>query len=299
MCIFVIPKKKNNYFLNKKRVYMSNCIEVNIQLLAENYINEPNENNFKVLYNRLRPSIYNYIYNMDRNNCSDVVNDICSSVFLKIYNNINSYKSFLGSFSTWAYRIAYNEFCNDYKDKYRKTKLEINTATTELTDDEVFNNLCLNSAVNKDEFVTYCDIDSREEEDFTRKVITLIIYEIYNTLDDYSKKILLDREVNQTSYKDLCIKYNTTMSVVKNKIHFGREKIVISFLEKTDFKSVDVLDELSRFIIIDRFKYGYSVSFIASKYNKDVSIINEHIKNSITFIKSNMLNILKKNYGVW
>lgn len=276
---------------------MSNCIGKEVQFFAENYINEPNEYNFKLLYNRLRPGVYNFIAHKVKDKCPDIVNDICSSTFLKIYNNINSYRRMYGQFTTWAYTIAHNEFCNYYNDKYRKARIELNTASTDLTEDDVFDNLCLSKAVAKEEYVTYCDIESKDDYDVKRKIITLIIYEIYNSLDEHSKSILLDREVNQTSYKDLCAKYNVSMSVIKNKIHLGREKIVLTFLQKTDFKSVDLLDELDRFIILDRFKNGYSVNFIASKYNKDVRDINEHIRGSITFIKTNMLTILKKNFG--
>lgn len=74
-----------------------------------------------------------------------LADDIAQEAFLKAYRSIHSFKA-TAKFSTWLYRIAYNEFI----DYCRKNRLDIDSNFPDLDGAAAFDSVATNSESNKD-----------------------------------------------------------------------------------------------------------------------------------------------------
>src|SRR5574343_1795436 len=79
-----------------------------------------NSEAFGIIVERYNEKLSKYIKR--RSHASDQdIEDILQNVFIKVYKNINDYDENL-NFSSWIYRITYNELIDWYrKDKTRST----------------------------------------------------------------------------------------------------------------------------------------------------------------------------------
>lgn len=78
-----------------------------IQEMANEFISTKSEKSFKTLMNRLEPGILKKISTFETDREKQL--EIANVVFAKAWNKIDQYSSERGAFSTWIYRIAYNE----------------------------------------------------------------------------------------------------------------------------------------------------------------------------------------------
>lgn len=78
-----------------------------IQMLADEFIEQRTENSFNILIKRLSPGIHKHIMEIvpSQQRRVEVIND----VFVKVWTKIDQYNKDVGQFSTWVYKIAYNE----------------------------------------------------------------------------------------------------------------------------------------------------------------------------------------------
>lgn len=78
-----------------------------------------NLNFFKPLYERYHEPVFRFVYK--RCNTIEAAQDICQQVFLKAMKNIGTYQHQGLPFSSWLYRIAFNE-CNNYFKQHQKER---------------------------------------------------------------------------------------------------------------------------------------------------------------------------------
>lgn len=78
---------------------------------------------FYFLMRRYEPKILRYIQRMTRL-ARDACEDLLQEIFIKLFRNLNGFDSRL-QFSSWAYRIAYNEIVSQYRKNKRHAELTV------------------------------------------------------------------------------------------------------------------------------------------------------------------------------
>ncbi len=89
---------------------------------------------FEPLYTAYYKPIYRFVTN--RIASMDDVKDIVSQTFLKAMSNISKYKSRGHSFSSWLYRIAFNEITDFYRNKSKRYFINIEDSGIEKLKEE-------------------------------------------------------------------------------------------------------------------------------------------------------------------
>ena len=80
--------------------------EKNIQTLAVIFIKDPSEYNFRLLANRIKWGLRQHIYKIVNNNLA--TDEILSKTLENIYFKRDLFNPDIANFSTWMYKIAYN-----------------------------------------------------------------------------------------------------------------------------------------------------------------------------------------------
>lgn len=93
-----------------------------------------NLNFFKPLYEKYHEPIFRFIYK--RCNSIEVAQDICQQVFLKAMRKIESYQHKGLPFSSWLYRIAFNECNNYFKQNSKDRALNLSLKDFEIFEDD-------------------------------------------------------------------------------------------------------------------------------------------------------------------
>ena len=91
--------------------------------------------NFAPLYEKHYEQIFRFI--IQRINDRDTALDITSQVFLKAMCNLNRYEYKGVPFSSWLYRIAYNEIISFIKENEEKRSVNVNSADVLNMADEI------------------------------------------------------------------------------------------------------------------------------------------------------------------
>ncbi len=208
-------------------------MSTNVQTLAEDYIKNPTDGNFKKLYDqlnkRLRFFIWKYVkYQKDAN---DVTNEIVQITYNKVFKHLYSYNGST-TFVTWVFTIAKREALN----YIRKTKRFVS-----IDDDFLLN-------CNEDEKFKYEDanedepsidnsildlefVDDEIKEGFmdkteyrqhqAKKKCQEIIESIESLPTIYSI-LLIDKYINNLSYIDIAIKNNLNLNTVRTRLRKGK-----------------------------------------------------------------------------
>ncbi len=82
--------------------------------------------NFEVLYNKYHEPVFRFVY--QRLDDKDTAFDITSQVFLKAMTNIKNFKYKEVPFSSWLYKIAYNELMDTFKKNKAQRAINIEDA---------------------------------------------------------------------------------------------------------------------------------------------------------------------------
>lgn len=186
----------------------------NIQVIAEKFISNRSDKNFKVLYDRLKIGLRNRCYLILGD--KDLAEDAFLNCMFKIWQKIDQYDNERGNFSTWCYSIARNEALLIIKErkKYKnKTENEVEVLSNIMQDNSILN-------------ISYegCMFD---EEDKTEEIYNKIIEEIKN-LPDLYKDIMIDREINNMKYDEIAEKYNIKRRSIATRIRRARNRIKIN-----------------------------------------------------------------------
>ncbi len=139
--------------------------------------------------------------------------DLTQEIFLKAYQNINKFK-FKSAFSTWLYRLAVN-MCIDELRK-RKSIGEV------LTTDPVSEGAML-------------QVDKTTPEDRAiSKDMEKQIWEAINSLKAKERAIIILRDMEGLSYKELAEVFKCSLGRVKSRLHEARQKLKVVLETQTE-----------------------------------------------------------------
>jgi len=153
---------------------------------------------FAALYRKYREGIFSYVYYLsgDRLNAEE----ICQDVFLKVYLNIAKFEG-KSSFKTWIYKIARNTYldflrCYDGKGCEGWQELDENLADKREGPEE--------------------QVLGRERRDLITRTL--------NKMDDKYRTLIILRDIQQLSYREICEITSYDMSSVKVGIYRARKQ---------------------------------------------------------------------------
>jgi len=92
-------------------------------LLVVRLIADDDESAFELLVRRHQSKLRNFLRRLTKNDIARS-DDLAQETFLKAYRSIRTYKG-SAAFSSWLYRIAYNTFLNDERNRFPEQALDI------------------------------------------------------------------------------------------------------------------------------------------------------------------------------
>ncbi len=162
---------------------------------------------FEQLFHKYQERVYSTALRMMSN--QDDAMDLTQDIFLKAYQNIGKFR-FTSAFSTWLYRLAVN-FCID---ELRKRKKTGNPAPLE--------EALLQSDGNTPE-------DNVISSDTERQV-----WKAINSLKEKDRAIIVLRDIEGLSYKEIAEVLKCSLGRVKSRIHEARQKLKIILEKETE-----------------------------------------------------------------
>lgn len=184
-----------------------------VQNLAMEFFNKKNESSFNPLYKRIKPGMVYYANNILKD--MSAAEDVVSEAFAKIWKKIDQYNPYW-NFSTWAYKIVYNESMQ-YLRKDKTLSLDQIGADKLQNEDVVMD---YSTSIIAEEPNWYFDAPENPE----LMLYDMVLKEI-NQLPDLYKNIMIDREINKMKYQDISNKYGLEINTVKTRINRARSKI--------------------------------------------------------------------------
>jgi len=183
--------------------------------LAENFTKSRSEKDYKVLYDKIKPGLENYVFNVVKDN--EAKDDIVTNTLTKLWTKIDQYDPQY-QITTWLYRIAFNECLGWIRQRNKKRSIDA------LQDSgiEVSRYYARTSA--KDLLV---EMEYKSEQDWIDEDDELMNrYEAalkgIETLKPMYKGILEDRLLNNMKYEDIAKKYDLPLQTIKNRIRRGK-----------------------------------------------------------------------------
>ena len=183
--------------------------------LAENFTKSRSEKDYKILYDRIKPGLENYVFNVVKDN--EAKDDIVTNTLTKMWTKIDQYDPQY-QITTWLYRIAFNECLGWIRQRNRKRSIDA------LQDSgiEVSRYYARTSA--KDLLV---EMEYKSEQDWIDEDDDLMNrYEMalkgINDLKPMYRGILEDRLLNNMKYEDIAKKYDLPLQTIKNRIRRGK-----------------------------------------------------------------------------
>lgn len=165
---------------------------------------------FEQLFQRHQDRIYSVAIRM-MNNPEDAL-DITQEIFLRAYQKIGKFK-FTSAFSTWLYKLATN-LCID---ELRKRKRSTDTVPLE-------------------EAVSKADINTPEDNAILKDRESQI-WKAINSLKDKERAIIVLRDIEGLSYKEISEVFGCSLGRVKSRIHEARQKLKNLLETETDLWS--------------------------------------------------------------
>ena len=183
--------------------------------LAENFINSRSEKDYKVLYDKIKPGLENYVFNVVKDN--EAKDDIVTNTLTKLWTKADQYDPQY-QITTWLYRIAFNECLGWIRQRNKKRSIDA------LQDSgiEVSRYYARTSA--RDLLV---EMEYKSEQEWLDEDADLMNrYEQalkgIETLKPMYKGILEDRLLNNMKYEDIATKYEFPLQTIKNRIRRGK-----------------------------------------------------------------------------
>ena len=153
---------------------------------------------FEQLFHRHQDRVYSVAFRM-MGNTEDAL-DMTQEIFLRAYQKINKFK-FTSAFSTWLYRLATN-FCID---ELRKRKRSANTTPLE-------------------EAITQSD-GRTPEDDAISNDREAQVWQAINSLKEKERAIIILRDIEGLSYKEISEVLGYSLGRVKSRIHEARQNL--------------------------------------------------------------------------
>jgi RNA polymerase sigma-70 factor (ECF subfamily) len=183
-------------------------------IALQHYIEHRDNRSFTKLYNEYRPGLLYFIKKRIKDDM--LAEEVLSNAFEKVYLKIDTYNN-MYSFKTWIYKIASNESGNVLKRESKYVACDFNS------------NLDSNETYTSDVYEAFDKVNNQQEYDHDIDINESLAKDLMNELDAKHKDIMIDREVNKMSYKDIAEKYDMNENTVKTRIFFGRKKIQKAF----------------------------------------------------------------------
>lgn len=196
---------------------MSNKKEKPLSLkdLGYKYYETRSEKIFTELYNRIRPGIYNYIFQIVKDH--DDTENLVSYTMTQVYNKIDSYDP-KWHISTWIYRIAYTSACMELR--YRKGR-----KTTTISTIESSENKNLMSKMEFDSIEDHRDVLEIAEEKYEEDQNLLLLHRAIDGLPEEYRSVIHDKFFNDLKYEEIAKKYDIPLHTVKNRVTRGKRLI--------------------------------------------------------------------------
>jgi RNA polymerase sigma-70 factor (ECF subfamily) len=153
---------------------------------------------FEQLFHKYQERVYSTAYRM-MNNQEDA-QDLTQEIFLRAYQRISKF-DFRAAFSTWLYRLAVN-LCID---ELRKQKRSVNAMPLERVASQADASTPEDHAISSD----------RERH----------VWEAINSLKEKDRAVVILRDIEGLSYKEIAEVLKCSLGRVKSRIHEARQKL--------------------------------------------------------------------------
>lgn len=198
-----------------------------INNLAIQFISEPTERNFELLMRRVNWGLRSFMFKILQND--DAVNDCMSRTMENIYFRRDNFNKNKGHFSTWMYKIAYNNCLKYMNDDFGyNTQGAIPQDFSELYESYLENeDPCSPSSSIDTEFMDTFDVLCKDGKYVTygREKIMNDIYDAsvscINKLPDNLRIVLRERYINKKKVDDIAVDNQIPVSSVKNWLRKG------------------------------------------------------------------------------
>lgn len=204
---------------------------------------------FSRYYNEYYPKLSWYLtsrYTKDTEKSEDFANQ----AFMQALEKIDTYDKEKSKLITWLTKIAINLVIKDWKDSHKHYHVSL-----ERDDDDVPN--IINTLRGDDD-----EEKLQIEKENSKKCE--IVYDVINNLQDKYKKVMIMREVERKSYKDIAesIKKEKKINVINEKIHLENPE---------DFYRLDVTNQGEQDLVLN------FISENGEQYSKRVKFGNTTI----------------------
>lgn len=173
-----------------------------------------NPDNFSYLVNRYQVKILYYIRRLGVISLEES-QDVAQDIFLKVYLNLNDFKSDL-KFSSWLYRIAHNQVISNF----RKYHARAEAYSSPL--DEVALNLLSN--------------DILPDNQIDRKILKNLLIDAISKLEPRYREIIILKFFEEKSYQeisDILRKPEGSVASMLNRAKKSLKKILPIYIDKT------------------------------------------------------------------
>jgi RNA polymerase sigma-70 factor (ECF subfamily) len=170
---------------------------------------------FTELYSRIRPGLYNYIFQIVKDHYD--TENLISYVMSTVYNKIDTYDP-KWHISTWIYRIAYTSACMELR--YRKARKTTNMSVLEMSE-----NKNLLSKIEFESMDSYKDVLEIAEEKAEADENTLRLRKLVSQLPDEYRVVIEEKFFNDLKYEEIAQKLDIPLHTVKNRISRGKRII--------------------------------------------------------------------------
>lgn len=189
--------------------------------LAENFIATKSERDYKALYEKIKPGLRSYIYNVVKDN--EATDDILTNTLTKLWTKADQYDPKY-QITTWLYRIAFNECLGWIRQRNKKRSIDA------LNDYGISTEKYLSRTSAQDLLI---EMEYKSEQDWVDEDNAIVdqyesVLKSINALKPMYKGILEDRLLNNMKYEDIADKYNLPLQTIKNRIRRGKAIIAAS-----------------------------------------------------------------------
>lgn len=200
--------------------------EKNIQKLAINFIENPTDKNFKDLVERITWGLRSHIFKIV--NDDEVTTEVLSKTLENIYFKRDQFNPEIAKFSTWMYRIAFNNALKwkqglnnsclnvDFEDLYDKTINENDDSSP------------IQSYTNEDNAVEYVYKNGKFENYDKERIFTEFYDASVRSIDelpDNLRVVMSDRLLNRKKIEDIASDNSIPLSSVKNWLRKGKTEL--------------------------------------------------------------------------
>lgn len=189
-----------------------------IQELAERFLETSREDDFKDLYDRIKPGLYNHCKSILVD--EEVAHDAVSKTFEKIWVNVAQYNTERGNFSTWAYNIARNESFQIIKKSRRFSPLTYDCSSSDGSNEEF---IPLHEVFD-DSFAIEPEWEINNTEGTFDTLYDDVVVKMQDLPTIY-KDILIDRELYKMKYQEIADKYGMKKRAVATRIRRARLRV--------------------------------------------------------------------------